>query len=100
MRRSLGIGSALALVLAAEPVLAQRVTGNIVGTVKDDTGAILPGVTVSLTGEKVVGTQTSVTNPQGFYRFTALPPGDYDLSFELQGFAKMKRPKVQLSLGA
>ena len=51
-------GQIAALVLAlgvVSPVYAQRITGSVVGTVKDDTGAVLPGVTVALTGEKVVG---------------------------------------------
>ena len=101
MRKTLG-GAALlwAVVGLVGPAVAQRTTGTIVGTVKDDTGAVLPGVTVTLTGEKVVGTQSAVTNTQGFYRFTALPPGNYDLGFALTGFARLKRPAIQLSLGA
>jgi outer membrane receptor protein involved in Fe transport len=100
MRRSLGAVAIAAFFAAAEPALAQRVTGNVVGTVKDDTGAVLPGVAVTVSGEKIVGTQTATTNAEGFYRFAGLPPGNYDLSFELSGFAKLKRQRVQVSLGA
>ena len=82
------------------PVYAQRTTGTVVGTVKDDTGAILPGVTVNLTGEKVVGTQTATTNDQGFYRFAALPPGTYDLAFTLSGFGTLRRPGIKVGVGA
>jgi outer membrane receptor protein involved in Fe transport len=90
-----------ALVLGVvSPVFAQRVTGTLVGTVKDDTGAVLPGVTVGLTGEKVVGTQTTTTNEEGFYRFPALPPGSYDLTFSLTGFSTLRRQGVRLALGA
>jgi outer membrane receptor protein involved in Fe transport len=85
--------------LASMPAFAQRITGTIVGTVKDDTGAVLPGVTVSITGEKIIGAQTTVTNPEGFYRFIALPPGTYDLAFSLSGFATLKRTGVKVSVG-
>ena len=49
-------------VLLAVPALAQRTTGGISGTVKDSTGAMLPGVTVSVSGPAIVGTQTATTN--------------------------------------
>jgi outer membrane receptor protein involved in Fe transport len=96
-RMTLVLAAALGLV---RPALAQRTTGTIVGTVRDETGAVLPGVTVALTGERIVGTQTTVTTAQGFYRFAALPPGSYDLGYQLTGFGKLKRHSVQLSLGA
>ena len=64
---------------AEATAFAQRTTGTLVGTVTDETGAVLPGVTVALKGEAIVGTQTAVTNEQGFYRFAALPPGTYDV---------------------
>ncbi len=92
-------GLALAVLLAA-PVGAQRITGQITGTVKDDTGAVLPGVTVSLTGATIVGTQTTQTSDNGYYRFLALPPGAYDLSFELEGFSPLTRSGVRVSVGA
>ncbi len=68
------VAGALLLLLAA-PLAAQRVTGQISGTVRDDSGAVLPGVTVSLTGENIAGTRTNVTNASGFYRILNLPPG-------------------------
>jgi hypothetical protein len=100
MRKIYAVLLALLATSLAPVVLAQRTTGNIVGTVKDDTGAVLPGVTVTLAGEKIVGTQTSVTNEEGFYRFISLPPGQYDLTYALSGFATLKRQAVKVSLGA
>ena len=100
MRRCLVVLLGGLVFLAPAASWAQRVTGNLVGTVKDDTGAVLPGVTVNLTGEKVVGTQTATTNPEGFYRFINLPPGKYDVTFALTGFGKVRREAVQISLGA
>lgn len=99
-RRNLLVASCLLASISAAPAFAQRTTGTIVGTAKDDTGAILPGVTVSLTGEKIVGTQTTTTNEQGFFRFAAVPPGSYDVAFTLGGFATLRRQAVKLSVGA
>lgn len=89
---------AVGLGLAA-PAFAQRTTGNLVGTVTDDTGAVLPGVTVLLEGENIVGTQTSITNEKGFYRFVALPPGQYDIEFRMTGFTNVHHHQVTVSLG-
>ena len=86
-------------VLLAVPALAQRTTGGISGTVKDSTGAMLPGVTVSVSGPAIVGTQTATTNEQGFYRFINLPPGDYQLVFTLQGFTSVTRRGLRVPVG-
>jgi hypothetical protein len=85
---------------AVAPAFAQRTTGTLVGNVTDESGAALPGVTVTLKGETVVGVQTAVTNEQGFYRFPALPTGNYDVSFALGGFATLNRNALKVSVGA
>jgi len=101
MRRILVLHGALALcTLAALPTFAQRTTGSIVGTIADDTGALLPGVTVSIKGDAIVGVQTDVSNEKGFYRFAALPPGVYSLSYTLSGFATLNREGIKVSVGA
>jgi outer membrane receptor protein involved in Fe transport len=92
-------GFALALLLLAPAADAQRITGQISGTVSDEQGQALAGVTVSLTGEKIVGTQTAHTTDAGFYRFLGLPPGTYELSFDLDSFAPMTRA-AHVDLGA
>jgi Carboxypeptidase regulatory-like domain len=79
IRRVLGIGTFV--LLFAAPLLAQRTTGSVVGTVRDAGGGVLPGVTVSLTGPNIVGTQTATTNADGDYRFLNIPPGTYTASF-------------------
>jgi outer membrane receptor protein involved in Fe transport len=90
---------ALALLSVAPGLLlAQLTTGTINGTIADDTGAILPGVTVALKGDAIVGTHTAVSNEQGFYRFAALPPGTYTLTFTLSGMATVNRD-VRVPLG-
>jgi outer membrane receptor protein involved in Fe transport len=89
-----------AAVLAAGPASAQRTTGEIIGTVTDNSGAVLPGVTVELTGEHMPGSQSSVTSDRGTYRFVNLPPGSYDLLFTLQGFRTLRHPAMRVSVGA
>jgi outer membrane receptor protein involved in Fe transport len=99
MRRSLTtLLCALAVAALASPAAAQTTTGTIAGTVTDDTGAVLPGVTVTIRGEAIVGTQSTSSNERGFYRFAALPPGVYELSFSLQGFATQNRTGVKVSV--
>jgi Carboxypeptidase regulatory-like domain/TonB dependent receptor/TonB-dependent Receptor Plug Domain len=90
----------LFLLGAVAPAFAQRTTGTLVGNVTDESGAALPGVTVTLKGETIVGAQTAVTNESGFYRFVALPTGAYDVSYSLGGFATLNRNALKVSVGA
>ena len=57
------------------PASAQDFRGRINGTVTDNTGAVLPGVTVTATSPALVQPQVQVTSAEGEYRFLALPPG-------------------------
>src|SRR5438132_10747659 len=69
------------------PAFAQLSTGSIAGTVKDSTGAVIPGVSVTLSNPGVIGgNQQVVTNEQGRYQFTRLVPGTYSVRAELTGF--------------
>ena len=100
-RRMIGHGLVLLVLLGvAAPALAQRTTGEIVGTVTDESGAILPGVTVTIRGSGVPGAPTVVTSETGVYRFPALPPGDYSLEFTLQGFAGLRREAIPVGVGS
>jgi hypothetical protein len=74
-------------------------TGTIQGRVTDAQGAVLPGVTVLATSPALLGQQTSVTSDAGNYRFPAVPPGVYTLTYELAGFNSVKREGIQISLG-
>src|SRR5690348_7814269 len=95
--RRLGI-ALVALVLAAPAARAQSQTGSITGTVTDSSGAVLPGVSVSVSGETLIGgVQTQVTDAKGTYRFDRLPPGSYNVKFELQGFKTVARQGIQIS---
>jgi hypothetical protein len=90
---------AVAFLTAATGAFAQRTTGTIMGHVTDDSGAVLPGVTVTLKGDTIVGTQTSTSNEAGLYRFPALPPGVYSLTFALSGFTTLNRQELKVSVG-
>src|SRR5262249_5722627 len=74
-------------------------TGAISGRVTDTTGAILPGVTVPIHSASVEGTRTDVTNQDGIYRFSAIPPGDYKITYELGGFETVVREGLRVGLG-
>lgn len=74
-------------------------TGIIAGRVVDAQGAVLPGVTVNAASPSMMGTQTVTTNEQGNYRFPAVPPGVYAVTYELAGFNTLKREGIQISLG-
>ncbi|MFN8058726.1 MAG: carboxypeptidase regulatory-like domain-containing protein [Vicinamibacterales bacterium] len=74
-------------------------TGTIAGRVTDAQNAVLPGVTVSIQSPALMGVQTTVTNDQGIYRFPAVPPGVYAISYELAGFNGLRREGIQISLG-
>jgi len=92
----------LALVLTCLPAsaLAQRTTtGTVIGKIVDSSGAVLPGVTVTLTSPEALGTFTGVTDGQGVYRVTNLPPATYDARAELSGFQSVIR-KAPVRLNA
>ena len=89
---------AAVLALALAPLSsAQQLTGNIYGYVDDEQGGRLPGVSVTLSG--IGASKVQVTDDRGEYRFLSLSPGEYTLTYELQGFTKVEKPNVQVSVG-
>ena len=87
---------AVMLTLMATDLLAQEFRGRISGTVTDNTGAVLPGVTVTATSPALIQPQVQVCGGDGSFRFLALPPGVYDVSFELSGFQTVKREGIRV----
>jgi len=67
--------------------------------VVDNTGGILPGVTVTISSPALMGTQTAVTNDVGVYRFPAVPSGVYRITYEMGGFSTLAREGIQVGLG-
>src|SRR5207248_3967907 len=86
----------MSLAAGIVPAAAQtgQLFGEIVGKVADEQGAVLPGVTVTLSGPAVMGTQTATTNEHGQYRFPAVNTGTYTLKFELSGFSPLVRDGI------
>jgi len=78
---------------------SQAINGTIEGTVVDNQGAVLPGVTVTLANIETGDTRVVVTNESGLYRAPLLPLGTYRVSAELQGFRKFEQTGVTLSAG-
>ena len=76
---------ALCLALAGS-AFAQATTGRISGVVKDSSGGVLPGVTVTVTEMRTGFTQDTVTGAEGLYNFVALPLGSYTVNAALEGF--------------
>lgn len=71
---------------------------TLAGTVRDTSGAVLPGVTVEAASPALIEkVRTAVTNGSGQYRITELPPGGYTLTFSLSGFATVKRDAITVS---
>ncbi|HUE88122.1 MAG TPA: carboxypeptidase-like regulatory domain-containing protein, partial [Vicinamibacterales bacterium] len=96
MRLMFRLSLCLALLVAAAPTSAQDFRGRINGTVTDNTGAVLPGVTVTATSPALIQPQVQVTGIDGSYRFLALPPGVYDVMYELAGFQGVKREGIRV----
>src|ERR1700722_12459306 len=79
-------------------LFAQGQTGTIAGTVKDATGAVLPGVTVEAASPALIEkTRTVVTDGQGEYKIIDLRAGTYTVTFSLSGFSTVKREGIELT---
>jgi outer membrane receptor for ferrienterochelin and colicin len=82
----------------AFPAVAQT-TSSIVGRVADEQGSPLPGAAVEASGPTLQGTRAAVTDFQGRYRLSLVPPGTYTVTFSLQGFARETQTGVAVGLG-
>lgn len=72
--------------------------GSINGKVTDSSGGVLPGVNVNAKSPSMMGVQNSVTDAGGNYRFPALPPGAYSVTYELPGFKTIERANIQIAV--
>ncbi len=79
-----------AVLLLGLPALAQE-TGSISGKITLDDGTALPGVTITASGDVLPQDRVVVTDAAGEYRLIALPPGNYQLTFDLEGMATQTR---------
>ena len=88
----------LSLVLAA-PLFSQGNTGRILGSVRDQTGLAIVGAQVTVTDLERGTPRTLGTDEAGAYNVPSLPPGNYRIRVEYQGFQSVERPNVPLEIG-
>jgi hypothetical protein len=89
---------ALALMMSSR-LLAQQTTADVVGTVTDKSGAVIPGATVTLRSLGTGEAQTTETTQSGDYAFNLLKPGGYSLTVESTGFRSLKIAEFRLAAG-
>ena len=98
MSPSLRVGALLGCLLLAPTLLYAQTQASITGSVKDTSGAVLPGVTVEASSpeliEKVRG---AVTDATGQYRIENLRPGRYTVTFTLAGFSTVRREAIDIA---
>src|SRR5206468_2478685 len=78
---------------------AQTAAGTITGTVKDETGAVLPGASITITNTDTALARNLVSDPSGRYAAPDLPPGPYEIKASIQGFSTVVRSGVRLTVG-
>src|SRR5258706_8599468 len=100
IRRHL-VESILVMLLSTCTAHAQQTTATITGRASDTSGGLLPGVTVAITSPAMIGGErTTVTDGQGNYQFTLLPPGEYRVALTLSGFATLTIERVAVTPSA
>src|SRR5262245_7833789 len=80
-------------------IAAQLTTGSILGTVKDQSEAVLPGVNIKVTHVETGAVRTMATGSRGEYRIVSLPVGSYQVEAMLTGFQTSIRRGIELSVG-
>jgi hypothetical protein len=89
----------LVLLLVAIPSFAQLPTGTILGVVKDSSGAVIPGASLTITNIDTSLTRTGTSTEDGSYRFPALPVGRYRVEVTKEGFSSLTRTGITLEVG-
>jgi hypothetical protein len=92
------LASLVALLALAPAAVFAQVQATLTGTVKDTSGAVLPGVTVEASSPVLIEkSRSAVTDGSGQYRIVDLRPGTYAVTFTLTGFTSVKRDGIELS---
>lgn len=88
----------LGVLLLSLPLAAQEITGALQGRVTDASAGVLPGATVTISGDNILGgSRSAVTSGNGAYRLANIPPGVYQVSFALSGFGEQVYEGVRIS---
>jgi Carboxypeptidase regulatory-like domain len=86
------------IALLIVPAVARAQNASIAGVVKDDSGAVLPGVTVEVTSPALIEkSRSAVTDGAGQYKIISLLPGIYEVTFTLSGFSTYKRDGIEVT---
>ncbi|MPZ20281.1 MAG: hypothetical protein GEV06_20545, partial [Luteitalea sp.] len=96
MRKVALLGTVFAVLGLAVAAGAQTATGQISGTVKDVTGSVVPGTTVTIRSELTGSERTTTTDERGDYVFALLQPSTYSVTAELQGFRTAREAGIRL----
>jgi hypothetical protein len=98
MARRILASLAVVLIVSVTTAWAQS-DGSLRGYVKDEQGAVLPGVTVTALSPALLAPVTGVTDNTGYYRLLNLPPGTYTITAELAGFSTYRREGIIMRAG-
>jgi carboxypeptidase family protein/TonB-dependent receptor-like protein len=98
-RLSCILAAMILFVFCAVTTQAQTGTSNITGTVRDSSGAVVPGATVTAKNDATGVTSTQSTTDSGVYAFSSLPVGKYTITIEKQGFKTLQRTENVLEVG-
>ena len=89
----------VALFATSALATAQSQTGEVFGKVTDQSGAVLPGVTVTLTAPNLLQPLVAISSETGTYNFPRLEIGTYTVKFELTGFKSVVNEGVRVTVG-
>src|SRR5262249_40589145 len=89
----------LVCTLAATPAFAQGQTGSIYGRVTDQSGAPVPGVTITVTSPILLQPLVATTSDTGTYQFPSLEVGNYAVKFELASFRTLVQNDIHITVG-
>ncbi|MDD5542712.1 MAG: TonB-dependent receptor [Acidobacteriia bacterium] len=96
-RRMIVLLAGLVVLLWAATSFGQEITGSIIGTVKDPSGAVIPGATITVTNtDKNAVIRTTTSGSEGEFVLTTLPIGNYSITVEATGFKKSTQTGIQL----
>jgi len=101
LRRFWPLTLAIGLVVGLSPSASAQVgSGVISGTVTDEKGGVIAGANVTVRNVDTKVALERQSNSEGEYRAVSLPPGNYEVSVQIQGFATMKREAIRLEVGS